>query len=42
MSADESADQQQDDALRGITEIAVQGFKSLYDEQRRCVKQCAR
>ena len=34
MSADESADKQQDDALRGITEIAVQGFKSLYDEQR--------
>ena len=34
MSTDESADQQQDDAPQGITEIAVQGFKSLYDEQR--------
>ena len=34
MSADESAGQQPDDAPQGITEIAVQGFKSLYDEQR--------
>ena len=34
MSADESADQQQNVALRAITEIAVQGFKSLYNEQR--------
>ncbi len=34
MSADESAGQQQDDAPQGITEIAVQGFKSLYTEQR--------
>ena len=34
MSTDDSADQQQDDAPAGITEIAVQGFKSLYDEQR--------
>lgn len=38
MSADESTGQQQDDALRGITEIAVQGFKSLYDEQRIAVR----
>ena len=39
MSADESAAQQQeDDALQGITEIAVQGFKSLYDEQRIAVR----
>ena len=34
MSADESASQQPDAAPQGITEIAVQGFKSLYDEQR--------
>ena len=34
MSATEPADQQQDAALGGITEIAVQGFKSLYNEQR--------
>ncbi len=34
MSATGSADQQQDATPRGITEIAVQGFKSLYDEQR--------
>ena len=34
MSADEAADQQQDATQQGITEIAVQGFKSLYDEQR--------
>ena len=34
MSADDSADKQQDDAPQGITEIAVQGFKSLYDKQR--------
>lgn len=42
MSADETAGQQQDDAPQGITEIAVQGFKSLYDEQcgdEQCVKQ---
>ena len=39
MSADESAGQQQDDAApRGITEIAVQGFKSLYTEQRIAVR----
>ncbi len=37
MSADESTGQQQD-ALRGITEIAVKGFKSLYDEQRIAVR----
>ena len=34
MSADESAGQQPDAAPQGITKIAVQGFKSLYDEQR--------
>lgn len=34
MSADESADQRKEDAPGGITEIAVQGFKSLYDERR--------
>ena len=34
MSADQSADEKRDDAAKGITEIAVQGFKSLYDEQR--------
>ncbi len=35
MSATESTDKRQDDdAAKGITEIAVQGFKSLYDEQR--------
>lgn len=35
MSADQSADEKQEDAApRGITEIAVQGFKSLYNEQR--------
>ena len=34
MSADQSADEKRDDAATGITEIAVQGFKSLYDEQR--------
>ena len=38
MSATEPADQQQDAALGGITEIAVQGFKSLYDEQRIAVR----
>ena len=38
MSADESADQQQDAAPEGITEIAVQGFKSLYEEQRIAVR----
>lgn len=36
MSADQSADEKRDDAAKGITEIAVQGFKSLYDEQ--CIK----
>ena len=41
MSADESTDQQPDAARpSGITEIAVQGFKSLYDEQR--IARCAR
>ena len=34
MSADESAGQQSENVPQGITEIAVQGFKSLYDEQR--------
>ena len=34
MSADQSADEKRDDAAKDITEIAVQGFKSLYDEQR--------
>ena len=38
MSADESASKQPDDAPGGITEIAVQGFKSLYDEQRIAVR----
>ena len=39
MSADESADEKRDDAAnKGITEIAVQGFKSLYDEQRITVR----
>ena len=38
MSATESAGQQQDATPRGITEIAVQGFKSLYDEQRIAVR----
>ena len=38
MTADESADQQQKSAPEGITEIAVQGFKSLYDEQRIAVR----
>ena len=38
MSATESAGKQQDDAPKGITEIAVQGFKSLYDEQRIAVR----
>ena len=38
MSADQSASQQQDAAPGGITEIAVQGFKSLYDEQRIAVR----
>ncbi len=38
MSATESAGRQQDAAPQGITEIAVQGFKSLYDEQRIAVR----
>lgn len=38
MSADESADQRKEDAPGGITEIAVQGFKSLHDEQRIAVR----
>ena len=38
MSADQSADEKRDDAAKGITEIAVQGFKSLYDEQRIAVR----
>ena len=38
MSATESAGNQQDATPRGITEIAVQGFKSLYDEQRIAVR----
>ena len=38
MSANESADEKRDDAPSGITEIAVQGFKSLYDEQRIAVR----
>ena len=38
MSADESASKQPDDAPGGITDIAVQGFKSLYDEQRVAVR----
>ncbi len=38
MSADESAGKRQEDAPAGITEIAVQGFKSLYDEQRIAVR----
>ena len=38
MSATESAGNQQDATPRGITEIAVQGFKSLYEEQRIAVR----
>ena len=38
MSVTESAGKQQDDAPKGITEIAVQGFKSLYEERRIAVR----
>ena len=38
MSENESADKQQKGVPEDITEIAVQGFKSLYDEQRIAVR----